>query len=351
MNKYIFFSGLAVLSASLLLGLTSCHSDAQPAPPATLVEAITLEAKAWHDNTETTATVLALQGALLKSEVSGRITQVAFKPGTHVEKGALLFEINPVELRAKLHMSQALADLESANYQRALQLYAKHVISRADYDRAKSSALNNKATVDAAQAALDQAVVHAPFAGTTGLDLVKEGDYVTIGQSLVSLQQLERLRVDFSVPEQFSNQLHVGDLVVVKPRDNSQHSYQGVVSAVDNAIDPSTRLLAVRATINNSTERLLPGAFVDVTIYYGPSSSIVSVPQVAVVSGGSGDKVYRIIKGKAVATNFTLGTRIDDQVIIKRGLNAGDVVITSGQLKLEDGALVAIKPDKVDLHG
>lgn len=338
MNK--FYLNAISLSLVLSLGLSGCQPSKNPAPAPMLVEAQVVKTQAWHANTQATATVLANQGATLKSEISGRITRVDFTPGKTVTKGDLLFEINPAELIAKVKMSQALAELEKANYQRALRLYAAHVISRADFDKAKSSAANNQAAFEAAQAELDKAIVRAPFAGDTGLDLVKEGDYVTEGQALVSLQQLDHLRIDFSIPEQYSNQLTLGDAVSVQPRDHDKRVYQGVLSAMDNTIDVGTRMLPVRATIQNTERRLLPGAFVDVSVFYGPQQAVIAVPQVAVVSLAEGDTVYRIVNGKAVATRVKLGTRFGDSILIDSGIQVGDTIITAGQLKLFDGAPV-----------
>ncbi len=334
MNKFLVLS--------LLVFLTACGSNAKQGAYPVSVEAITVQTQPWHASVQTTATVMAESGTILKSEVIGRVTNVAFKPGSAVIKGQLLFAINPAQLAAKLKMAQAMAELEQANYRRAFSLYRQHVISKADFDRAKATAVNDSATVEAAQAALDDALVHAPFAGVVGLNLVQEGDYVTIGQALVSLQQLDRLRLDFTVAEQYSDQVKLGDQVLIRVRDLHHHQYLAVVSALDNAIDVNTRLMAVRATFVNPELNLLPGAYVDVTLSYGPEQHVLTTPQIAVVSSADGDSVFRIVKGKAVATSVTLGARFADQVIIVKGLMAGDQVITAGQLKLHDGALVRV---------
>ncbi len=334
MNKFFIFS--------LIVLLTACGSKAEQGANLTAVDALTVQAQPWRASTQATATVMAESGAILKSEVMGRVTDVAFHPGASVSKDQLLFAINPAQLAAKLKMSQAMAELEQANYRRALTLYSQQVISKADFDRAKSSARNDAAAVEAAQAALDQALVHAPFAGVVGLNLVQQGDYVNVGQALVSLQQLDRLRLDFTVAEQYCDQIKMGDRVTISQRDLDHHQYQGTVSAIDNAIDVNTRLLALRATLTNIDQRLLPGAYVDVTVFYGPKQSVLAVPQIAVVSSADGDSVFKIIKGHAVLTPVVLGARFADQVIVVKGLKTGDQVVTAGQLKLYDGALVSV---------
>lgn len=331
-----------MLCSALSLALAACGSGPVMAPPPTGVAAVMVHAQPWRASLHTTATVMALQGAVLKSEVAGRVTQVGFQAGTNVAQGSVLFAINPAYVAAQLKVAQAQADLDLENYRRALKLYSEHVISKADYDRAKSAAKANQANVDAAQAALDQAVVRAPFSGQVGLNLVQLGDYVSVGQALVSLQQIDRLRIDFSVPEQYSDQLHLGDAVTVSARDGEHAAYAGSISAIDNSINQDTRLLAVRAELANPQKSLLPGAFVAVTAFYGPQASVITVPQDAVVSAGMGDSVYRIVADKAVMTKITLGPRFADQVIVLSGLKAGDRVITSGQLKLQDGATVAV---------
>lgn len=329
--KYLRLFILSVL-------LSGCHSSDPPAMPPVVVETQLVSLQAWQSKVEATATVMALQGTLLKAESAGRITQVAFAPGAMVAKDALLFTINPRNAQAQLKVQQAEAELAVENYKRALALYSQHVVSKADLDRAKATAKSDLATVEMAQATLDQAIVHAPFAGRMGLNLVQEGDYVTVGQALANLQQLDRLRVDFTVPEQYAAPLRLGDQVHITTGDAL--SYHGVISGLDSAIDRDTRLFAVRATIENPQQKLLPGAFVKVTVFYGPITPVVTVPQQAIVRASEGDKVYKVVAGKAVATPIVLGASINDRVIIRQGLHANDVVITAGQLKLHDGAPV-----------
>lgn len=333
-----------ILMMSVSLCLSACGSKSELAPPPMAVETVTVRLNHWQAHLQTTATVMALRGAVLKAEVPGRVTKVAFKPGDTVAVGALLYDINPLHLAAQLRMSQAEAELDAANYQRAMSLYAQHVIAKADFDQARSTAKTALAKVEAAQAELAQVSIHAPFTGKVGLDLVQEGDYVTAGQSLVSLQQLDRLRIDFSVPEQYSAWLQTSDPVLVKAGDSGTATYAGRVTAIDNAIDSQTRLLAVRATIDNPQHSLLPGTFVNATLYYGPLLNVIMIPQTAVLNSDQGTIVYRVVAGKALMTPVKQGVRLGDRVIIDQGLKVNDVVMTAGQMKAQPGMPVRVVP-------
>lgn len=341
MRKRLFQLLPVIVLSSFLL---ACHSKHDATPPPMAVDTVTIQLKDWREQLQTTATVMALQGAVLKAEAPGRVTKVAFQPGDTVVAGALLYDINPLHLAAQLKMSQAEAELDAENYRRSLSLYAQHVISRADFDQARSSAKTALAKVEAAQAELAQVSIHAPFSGKVGLDMVQEGDYVSAGQALVSLQQLDRLRIDFSVPEQYSGLIQASDPVQVTAGDSGLVTYSGAVAAVDNVIDSHTRLLAVRATIDNPKQRLLPGTFVNATVAYGPALSVVMIPQTAVLNSDQGTMVYRVMAGKAVATPVKQGARLGEQVIIQQGLHVNDVVITDGLMKVQGGMPVRVIP-------
>lgn len=331
MIRQLFITFLCI--ASLLL--TACRSQ-PPGPPPTTVEIDTAKLQDWQASVKAVGTINTIQGAVLKSEVDGRVTKIAFTPGDNIAEGALLFEINPASLAAKYKSAQAASILAKANYLRAQQLYKQHFLAKADLDQAKANKDRGAADADAALADLRLAVIHAPFAGQVGLNQVNVGDYVKQGQNLVSLQQLDPLRIDFTVAEQYAGQIQAGDRVLLHVQNALFPSQiEGKVSAVDTMIDPDTRLLSVRANFANPKHVLLPGSFADVILFYGPHRQRLSVPQVAVISSADGDSIYRVEKQQAHKVKVTLGSRFDDQIMIDSGLKSGDEVVVAGQQKLQ----------------
>jgi membrane fusion protein (multidrug efflux system) len=333
------FLGIVCLS---LIGMVACSKkdDGSSAPPV-FVTTAPVKTIAWQKSVQATGSLKAIQGAQLRSEVAGRITKIYFKAGQVVHAGDPLIDINPSILFAQYKAAQANAQLQSENFQRAKKLYQQKIISKADYDNAFANAANTKSLADAAAANLAQARVKAPFDGTAGINLVNEGDYVGLGIPLLNLQQLDKLRVDFSVPELYAGLIKVGDKVKLMLGDTGDTIIAGQVTGIDSAINQTTRMLALQGVMPNDAEHhLLPGGYAQVTLYYGPSTSYVEVPQTAVVNEDASHKVYITENQKAKEVPIEVGERVGDQVIVKSGLKPGQVIITSGLIKLHDGASV-----------
>lgn len=332
-RKSLWFRFFTLFSILFIAGCgqSSKHAAGQKE----VVEIAPVKMQSWQDNLKTTGTLSALQGVQFKSEMAGRVTKIYFHPGDKVQAGQMLLEINPANVEAQYHAAQAAAVLQQSNYHRAQLLYRQKVISQADLDTAlynKNSAL---AEEKSAQASLDLAEVKAPFSGTMGLALVNVGSYVAVGTPLFNLEQLDRLRVDFQIPERYANQAKVGDALTVAP------SISGRVTGVDTAIDPATRMLGVQAVIENtSANTLLPGSFAEVQWFYGPVRQVLFVPQTAVLDEGVAHKVYKVTKGIAHAVPVSIGQRFNDQIIIQSGLKAGDQIVANGLIKLHDGDAV-----------
>ena len=250
-----------ILFCSLLFFVSNSLAKTSPQKmPPTIVTPITIKAQVWQDKIQSVGSLSAFQGVVLKPEASGRITKIYFKSGQIVKKGAPLIQLNDTIIKAQLQKAQALAILDKLNYQRYLQLYQKHFYDKADLDKALATLKGAQADVAQYQAQLQQTLISAPFAGKIGLVKISIGDFVNEGiTELVSLQQLNPLRVDFTVPGIYLREINNGDKVIVNINDQQ---YRGTIYAYDAAIDPDTRMLAVRAKIQNDRYKLLPGAFV-----------------------------------------------------------------------------------------
>jgi membrane fusion protein (multidrug efflux system) len=312
-------------------------------PPA-VVAIAPVKVETWQNNVTAIGTLSANQGIVIKPEIEGRVTGVYFRSGDYVKVGTPLLQINPDILKAQYAQAEAKAKLAKANYQRTITLYNKRVFAKADLDTALANYQSDQATADQAKASLEQSLIRAPFSGRLGMRQVNLGDYVASGQAIVNLEATDPMRVDFSVPEIYINQVALGQTVDISSRSYLKTTFKGRVYALDSMIDPNTRTLAVRAVIANKEQKLIPGAFVDVKLLTGKPQKTIVIPQTALSYEGNNINVYKVVNGKAVKTQVTTGMRKDDNIAILTGLKAGDSVITAGQMKVTDGQAVMASP-------
>ncbi len=312
--------------------------------PPSMVSVAAANLQPWQQQIPATGTLTAMQGVMMKSEVAGRVTKIYADSGTDVKSGDPLVDIDPGMMQAQLASAIAKANLSSDYYNRALDLTQKGALSKQDLDTALSNKNSDAAVVKQFQAQLAQYQIHAPFNGHLGLRQFNLGDYISVGQSLVNLQQLDPLRVDFTVPENFLSAIRVGDAIQIQSDTQPNQIVKGNVSAIDSAIDPTTRTIALRATVPNSQQKLLPGGFVQVTLLAGKPQMLVTIPQIAVVFDPTGSYVYTVVNQHAVKSPITIAQQNNTQVAVSAGLKTNDQVVTAGQLKIGDGSLVMIAP-------
>jgi membrane fusion protein (multidrug efflux system) len=323
------------------------HSNNQSASggiPPSMVTVATAVLQPWQQQIPATGTLTAMQGVMMKSEVAGRITKIYVDSGADVNAGDPLVDIDPGMMQAQLASAIAKANLSSDYYNRALDLTQKGALSKQDLDTALSNKNSDAAVVQQYQAQLAQYQIHAPFSGRLGLRQFNLGDYITAGQALVNLQQLDPLRVDFTIPENFLSLINVGDAIQIQSDTLPDQIVKGSVSAIDSAIDPTTRTIALRATVPNPQQKLLPGGFVQVTLLAGKPQMLVTIPQIAVVFDPTGSYVYTVVNQHAVKTSITIAQQNNTQVAVSAGLKANDQVVSAGQLKIGDGLPVMIAP-------
>lgn len=333
---------LFTLLVSSLFSIASWAGDMKMPP--TVVETAKVKSQNWQQQVAATGTLAANQGAVLRAEVDGRVTKIYFQPGQTVSEGAALIDINPAILEGQLHSLEAQLKLNEINYQRSQELYRRKLYPKAELDKQLASLNSSKADVASAKAKLAQAKIQAPFAGKIGLNRVNVGDYISAGKELVSLQSLDPMRVDFNVPEAYSSTLKAGQAITVKVASHGGKIFQGKLTGVDSMVDPKTRSIAVRAQIPNPDQSLLPGAFADIILYISEQKPVLTVPQQAVVYDQGKMFVYKVVNNKAVKCPVELGKRIANDIIINSGLAANDIVVTAGQLKLQDQAPVMVMP-------
>lgn len=339
--------------------------------PAQTVSTVTVEPGKWTPGIEAIGTAHALNGVDLTVQIDGIIQSIDFAPNQKVEKGAVLIQMEDSIQKADLAAAQAEAMLAQQRLKRADTLRTRGVGAVSEVDSTSSAADAANATVEKMRATLAQKTVKAPFSGTVGIAKVDIGQYLTPGTVIATLQDTTTMRIDFTVPEQSLSVLKVGQTVKVGSNAGNL-TFTGTITGIDPKIDPATRLVSVRAEVENGDQQLTPGQFVQVRVELPEENDVISIPQTAIVSSLYGDYVFAVREeektkqanaaqgeaepnkepakadaeqGKKLVAQqvfVKLGRRYQGVVEIQSGLKAGDIIITAGQNRLSPGAAVAI---------
>ena len=325
--------------------------------PAKTVSTVTLVPGVWAPGIEAIGSANAINGVDLTVQVNGIVDKIEFTANQEVKKGTVLLQLENSIETADLVAAKAEAVLADQNLKRAETLRARGVGAVSDVDTTAAAASAKQATVARMQAVLDQKTVTAPFDGIIGISKVDLGQYLTPGTVIGTLQEIDKMRIDFTVPEQSLTSLKLGQVVKVGPSADKLN-YNGTIVGIDPKIDPSSRLVSVRAEVQNDEPRLVPGQFVQVRIELPQEDNVLALPQTAIVTSLYGDYAYAVRpqqpkegekapEGQAeklVAQQVfvKLGRRYGGVVEITDGLKAGDIVISAGQNRLSPGAAVTI---------
>ena len=293
------------------------------------------------NNVYTTGTILANEEVELKSEISGKIVEIAFKEGAYVNKGDLLIKINDADLQAQLRKAESKVKLIEDREERQRQLAKNQMISQEDYESTLNDLEASKAEFDLIKAQIDKTEIRAPFSGIVGLRGVSEGSFVTTSTVMARLQNLSNLKVDFAIPQKYASLVNIGDEIIFK-LSSGDADYKARVYAIEPKIDPSTRTLKLRAICETNYKGLFPGAFVNVQVKLKETENAILVPTVAVVPELKGQSVFLLKDGTVVSQPVEIGIREEKRVQIVSGLAEGDTVITSGILQMRPAAKVNI---------
>jgi membrane fusion protein, multidrug efflux system len=306
----------------------------------------------WQARTQAIGSLRAVRGADLAAQASGVVDQIRFESGNDVPAGAVLLKLRPNDDPAKLEQLQAAAVLAEQTYKRDQEQFAAQAISQAILDTDLSTLKSARAQVAAQQALIDEKTVKAPFAGKLGIRQIDEGQYLTAGTTVVTLQALDPILIDFYVPQQALAHLKVGQAVAALVDTYPGASFAGTIASINSKVDTASRNVQVRASFRNADRRLLPGMYATVEIDNGTATSHITLPQTAITFNPYGDTVFIVQqsgvdeKGKprmTVLQRFVqLGATRGDQVAVRTGVAAGDVVVTSGQMKLRNGSPVVV---------
>lgn len=305
----------------------------------------------WQPRTRAIGSLRAVRGADLSAQASGVVDDIAFDSGNDVPQGKVLLKLKPNDDYAKLQQLEASAELADQNLKRDREQYAAQAISQATIDSDVSTLKSAKAQVAAQQALIDEKIVRAPFAGRLGIRQVDLGQYLASGTTVVTLQALDPMLIDFYVPQQALRHLKIGQSVTASVDTFPGTSFQGTIESINSKVDSASRNVQVRASFKNPDKRLVPGMFATVTIDSGATAPQITLPQTCVTYNPYGDTVYVLVHGPGadgkaqdtVEQHFvTLGATRGDQVAVLTGIKEGDVVVSAGQIKLRNGSVVVV---------
>lgn len=310
--------------------------------PATPVEAVKVRVEMVSEQVSAVGTLRSNESVIVRPEIAGRISSIHFDEGEPVEAGQTLVSLDDSTHQAELADVRASLNLAERNFKRLDELFEKGSTSARERDEALARAESMRAALQLAQARLAKTDVNAPFSGILGLRRVSPGDYVTPGQDMVNLEDIDPIKVDFRIPERFLSSLSTGQIIRVRVDAFPGRSFEGEVYAIDPQVDPTGRSIAIRARVDNADRVLRPGLFARVRLIVDERPDALVVPEQALVPRGEQRYVFKVVDGKAVLTPVQVGQRHAGKVEIAKGLSEGETVITAGQLKIRDGAPVSI---------
>ena len=340
-----FTKGLVIGLVALSLGCQRAETKKEANPGTSnifSVETYQVQPTLFRETLNATGSLRANESVSLQSERIGFVREILFEEGRPVKKGDLLIKIDDSELRAQLQRAEAKLAIDQITEQRQRDLLQRKGISQAEYDAVLANWNIAKAEVELIKAQLAKTEIRAPFDGIVGLRQISLGSYVTSGQSIVSLQDIDSLKLDFSLPERYLNFLRIGQAITFRITGRAE-KFQGTVYAMEPMINMESRSIQVRALVPNPETRLLPGSFAEVEVMLDENKEALLIPAIALIPGLREQTVFIHNKGQVEVRKVEIGIRSTDKVQIVEGLSQGDEVITTGILQLRPGMKVQVK--------
>jgi membrane fusion protein (multidrug efflux system) len=335
----------------IIVSLLSCKSKKEEKPlPAknnqapVSVEVLIAQPKSLSSKIEANGTVVANEYVELHPEVSGRLTYLNVPEGAYIQQGTVLAKIYDADLQAQLSKSKVELELAQKNEERLRKLLNINGVNQADYDNALNTVNGYKADIQYTEALLAKTVLKAPFSGVLGLRQVSPGAYVTTANILATLQQVDKVKIDFTIPEQYASLIKKGGTVAVATDAIKQTNLNATIIATEPQINQNTRNLKVRAILENA--KINPGAFVKITLANSADKKAILVPTGAIIPDDKNKQLVIVKNGKATFVNVETGVREANFVEIISGINAGDSIVVVGVLFARPKAALKIKSVK-----
>ncbi len=317
--------------------------------PVAAVEIQRAEAKVWHPLVQAVGSVQAIQGVDVTTQITGKVTKIYFESGQTVKQGDPLIQLDDSTYQADLENATAAYTAAQLDFNRSTRLFKTKTISQAAYDQALSTFQQTKSMLDKAQAILNQTLIKAPFDGKLGLRQVSLGQYINTGDAAVNLQQMNPLYVNFELPQAYLQQVQVGNNIQVTTESYPNQMFKGKIIAVNSTFNTVTRMLEVQATLNNDKAELIPGMFVNVNVIVPIKLNVMVVPVMAVNYSPFGDTIFKVVNNKAEQEYVKVGEQRGEEVAVTGKLEDGDMIVTVGAYKLQDGQPLKIVNSSSDL--
>ena len=350
----------AGLGGGFYLHIRNLIANAPKPAPAT-VSTIKVEPLDWQPQITAVANLTAVNGVDVTNQVAGIVSEILVESGSVVKAGDEIIKLNSDPDQAQLRSLRAASELSAVTLKRDQTLLSQRVTSQSTIDTEMANLKSKTALAQQQESLIAQKTIRAPFAGKVGVMKINLGQYLSPGTAIVTLQDLSAMHADFLVPQDQITELAVGQSVNVVLDAFPGRKFPGAVAAIDAKVDPNTRNLTVRATISNPGELLRPGMFVRAIVDIGNKQQRLTLPQTAITYNSYGTTVFVVRPAQQTASGpagqppavaasglvaqqifVTTGDSRGDQVAIVKGLEAGQEVVTSGQLKLKSGTPVVV---------
>jgi multidrug efflux system membrane fusion protein len=296
--------------------------------------------------------ISAIHQVTINPEVGGRVTKIFFEPGATVKAGDPLVQLNDAPERGDLANYEAQARWAETTLQRSSQLALRQFEARETVDQKQSQLEQAKAQISKTEALIAQKLIRAPFSGQLGTRRIEVGQYLTPGAAIVTLTDLSMLYANFTLPSQMRPEIVVGQRVNVTADAFPGRTFAAEITTIEPQVSADTRTMTVQATMRNPDNSLLPGMFVNAAVVLPPQADVMVLPETAIDYTLYGDSVYAIREDgkdangrpilKAMRTPIKTGARFGGKVEILQGLLPGERVVAAGQVKVQNGAQVAI---------
>jgi membrane fusion protein, multidrug efflux system len=318
-------------------------------PPESVSSAVAREEK-WPTSLTAIGSVTAVQGVTVNAELPGIVHEIAFDSGAVVAKGDLLVKLDTSLEEAQLRALEAQEELARITLARERTLRTQNMISESELDTAEATLKQNKANADAVRATIEKKTIRAPFAGRLGIRMVNLGQYLDTGKPIVSLQSLEPVYAEFTLPQQELAQLKTGMRVSLTTDAYPGRRFEGKLTAITPQLDPATRSVGLQATLENPNQLLRPGMYARMEVFLPEEQKVLVIPATSVLSAPYGDSVY-VIEPKAATNGAPAGLVVRQQFVrtgrvhgdflsVESGLKPGERIVSAGIFKLRNGMSV-----------